>query len=100
MNKTHKIPAHHHDRLKNHAKALVEATHHITDEKVSAARGKLNDIIDSVSETVENAEHQVVEKAKRVDGFIKENPYKTAGIAVGIGVLLGLILFRRHNQDS
>ena len=100
MSKSHKVSAHHHDRLKNHAKALVEATHHVTDAKVSEARSKLSEVIDSVSEKIEETEHQVVEKAKAVNEFIKENPYATAGIAIGIGVLVGLLLSRRHKDSD
>jgi ElaB/YqjD/DUF883 family membrane-anchored ribosome-binding protein len=96
MNQHRKVAAHHHENLKSHARALVHATHGIADSKVSDARAKLNEIIDAVSETVEEAQHMVVEKAKSADEFIKENPYKTAGIALGIGALIGLFLARRH----
>jgi ElaB/YqjD/DUF883 family membrane-anchored ribosome-binding protein len=95
MNKSKKVSAHHHENLKQHAKALVAATSHIAEGKVSEARNKLNEIMESVGEAVEDAESAVQEKLKQADSFVKENPYKTAGIAIGIGALLGIFLSRR-----
>lgn len=95
MSKTKKVSAHHHENLKQHAKALVSATSHIAEGKVSDARDKLNQVMESVGEAVEDVENAVQDKVKQVDGFVKENPYKTAGIAIGIGALIGLFLARR-----
>ena len=95
MTKQKKVAAHHHDNLKHHAKALVHATSHIADSKVSEARNKLTEIIDSVTETLEEVEYAAIEKAKQADEFVKANPYKTAGVALGLGALLGFLLSRR-----
>ncbi len=95
MTKHKKVAAHHHDNLKAHAKALVQATGQIADAKVSEARNKLTEILESISETAEEVEHMAIEKAKQADDFITENPYKTAGIALGIGALIGYLISRR-----
>jgi ElaB/YqjD/DUF883 family membrane-anchored ribosome-binding protein len=96
MTKHKHVAAHHHDNLKTHAKALVHATSHIADNKVTEARNKLSDLVESVSDSVEEVEHAALQKAKQADQFIKENPYKTAGIALGIGALLGFLILRRN----
>ena len=36
-----------------------------------------------------------VESAKAADKYVRENPYKTAGIALGVGALIGYLLSRR-----
>jgi ElaB/YqjD/DUF883 family membrane-anchored ribosome-binding protein len=88
-----------HKNLKSHARELVKATEHIADEKVSEARHKLSEIIESVSDAVETAEDAVMEKVETADNFIRENPYKTAAIALGVGALIGMLVLRRGNSD-
>ena len=95
MSKSKKASSHHHETLKQHAKALVSATSHITEGNVSEARTKLNEILETVGDAVEDAENVAQDKIKQVDTFVKENPYKTAGIAIGIGALIGTFLCRR-----
>lgn len=95
MTKQKKATAHHHDNLRTHARALVQATSQIADDKVSEARHQLTEILESISEKAEEVEHMAIEKAKQVDDYITENPYKTAGIALGIGALLGYLISRR-----
>ena len=95
MSKSKKVPSHHHENLKQHAKALVSATSHIAEGKVSEARNKLGELLETVGDAVEDAEDAVQDKIKQADTFVKENPYKTAGIALGIGALIGFILSRR-----
>lgn len=34
--------------------------------------------------------------AKAVDGYVHENPWKSVGIAAGVGVLIGLLLNRNR----
>lgn len=91
----HKTLAHERNNLKTHAKALVHATGHIADASVSEVRNRLSQLLDSASESVEEVELIAKEKAKRVDEFIKENPYKAAGAAIGVGFLIGCWAARR-----
>jgi ElaB/YqjD/DUF883 family membrane-anchored ribosome-binding protein len=95
MTKQKKAAARHYDDIRTHARALVQATSQIADDKVSEARHQLTEILESISEKAEEVEHMAIEKAKQVDGHITENPYKTAAIALGIGALLGYIFSRR-----
>jgi ElaB/YqjD/DUF883 family membrane-anchored ribosome-binding protein len=95
MSKSKKAPSNHHENLKQHAKALVSATSHIAEGNVSEARNKLSGLLETVGDAVEDAEEAVQDKIRQADTFVKENPYKTAGIAIGIGTLIGLFLSRR-----
>ena len=95
MGKSQKVSSHHHENLKQHAKALVKATSHIAESEVSEARNKLSELMESVGDVVEDAENAVQDKIELADNFVKENPYKTAGVAIGIGALIGFFLSRR-----
>ena len=92
---TKKASSHHHENLKQHARALVTATSHIAEGNVSEARNKLNDLLETVGDAVEDAESALQDKLKQADNFVKENPYKTAGFAIGIRALIGFFLARR-----
>jgi len=98
MSKHKKVAAHHHENLKEHAKALVRATSHIADTNVAEARNKLTSFIETVGDAVENAEEVTMEKLKQADAYVRENPYRTAAIALGAGLLLGLLLRRNQND--
>lgn len=74
---------------------MVRATSHIAEGNVSEARNKLNDLLETVGDAVEDAENAVQDKLKQADNFVKENPHKTAGFAIGIGALIGFFLARR-----
>ena len=98
MTKHKKVASHHHENLKEHAKALVRATSHIADENVTDARNKLVNLIETIGEAVENAEEATVEKIKQADAYVRENPYRMAAIAAGVGVLAGLFLCRNKSE--
>lgn len=53
-----------------------------------------------LKEKVVAAEQVVVAKAKAgakaVDGYVHENPWKSVGIAAGVGVLIGLLINRNR----
>ena len=97
MSKHRKVSAHHHENLKEHAKALVRATSHITENNVAEARNRLIGWIETVGEVVETAEEKTVETIKQADTYVRENPYRVLAIAAGVGVLTGLLL--RRNKD-
>ncbi len=97
MTKHKKVAAHHHETLKEHAKALVRATSHIADNNVAEARNKLVSFVETIGDAVENAEEATIEKLKQADSCIRENPYRTAAISLGVGMLLGMLLRSRKD---
>ena len=42
-----------------------------------------------------NVQEKAIAGAKATDQMIRDNPYKTLGIALGVGVLIGYLLRRR-----
>jgi ElaB/YqjD/DUF883 family membrane-anchored ribosome-binding protein len=89
------VPAHHHENVTKHARALVTATQHIAEDKVADARAKLSDLIDSAKERWEDIQDGAVDTAKHADRFVREKPYHTLAIGVGFGALIGFLLARR-----
>lgn len=55
--------------------------------RLESARERMNDVYD-------RARHNVVAGAKYTDETIREHPYQSLAIALGVGVLLGALIRR------
>lgn len=64
-------------------------------ERGSAAREKLAAALEVARETQKRLQERAIAGAKAADGYIRENPYQSLGIAFGVGLLLGLFATRR-----
>jgi ElaB/YqjD/DUF883 family membrane-anchored ribosome-binding protein len=42
----------------------------------------------------QNLRNQAAQRAKQADQLVRDNPYYTAGIAAGVGALIGIIVSR------
>jgi len=69
-------------------------TEHST-EAVEALRQRFADAQERLAATYEEAKTKVVAGAKATDATIRENPYQSIAIAVGVGLLLGMLIGRR-----
>jgi ElaB/YqjD/DUF883 family membrane-anchored ribosome-binding protein len=81
--------------LAEDARALLEATAEITDEKVAEARQRLNDALESGKSVVAGLQQKASQTAQAADQAIRNNPYQSITIAFGIGALLGYLVSRR-----
>jgi len=85
--------------LAREAKALLEATAQVADDKVSAARQRLTAALASAKESAGERYHQLEERAlagaRQADSVIRSHPYESIAVAFGFGALLGLLLSRR-----
>ena len=81
--------------LAEDARALMTATADVAGEKVSEARKRLAAALESGKELYGRVRDKTVEKAKAVDETVHEHPYQAMGIALGVGVLLGVLITRR-----
>ena len=81
------------------AEELLRATANQAGDKVSALRGKIEDNLTKARASLADAQAAVVEKAKEAghatDEYVHENPWKSVGIAAGIGLVVGLLIGRR-----
>jgi ElaB/YqjD/DUF883 family membrane-anchored ribosome-binding protein len=81
--------------LAEDARALLEATAEITDEKVAEARKRLTEALETGREAYENLRERVVLGAKTADRVVHEHPYPTMAVVFGVGALVGFLLSRR-----
>jgi ElaB/YqjD/DUF883 family membrane-anchored ribosome-binding protein len=78
------------DLIKNSEQQAGEGFHSAKDKleaTLKSAKHEMHRIEDKVVKTVK-------ESAKATDAYVHENPWKTAGIAAGVGLLIGLLIAR------
>ncbi len=80
------------------AQALVSATAHVAEEKVAEARKRLELAIEKAKEAWESVQETALAGAKATDRAIRENPYRSLGIALSVGALIGYLLGRRSGK--
>jgi ElaB/YqjD/DUF883 family membrane-anchored ribosome-binding protein len=73
---------------------LLQQTAGDLTEKGREAREKLGAALESAQATLKRVEEKAIEGARATDRVIREHPYQTAGIAFGVGLLIGLLLHR------
>ncbi len=80
------------------AEELFKATANETGERVKAARARLESNFEPLRARMAEMERSAAERARaaaeETDRFAHENPWKTAGIAAGVGLLVGLLIGR------
>ena len=84
------------EHLVEDAQALLAATAHVAEEKVVEARKRLTAAIEKGKETLNNVQEKAVASAKAADGVIRDHPYQSIGVALGVGALIGFLLSRRN----
>ena len=74
---------------------LLKATAGEAGEKIKEVRNRLSKAVESAKATYEKIEGTAVEQAKAADEVIRDHPYESIGIALGVGVLIGILVARR-----
>ena len=77
------------------AEELLKATGSDTGEKVKEVRGRLTAALESAKATFERLQGKTIEAAKATDHVIREHPYESIGLALGVGLLVGVLVGRR-----
>lgn len=81
------------------AEDLLKATATDASERVKSLRPRLEESMRSTKLRLVEAERAVLDTtrsaAEATDRYAHDNPWKTAGIAATVGLLLGLIIGRR-----
>lgn len=81
------------------AEELLRATAGQAGEKVGELRNKAQDHLANAKAKLAEAEAVLVDKAKQAgrvaDDYVQENPWRSVGVAAGIGFLVGLLIGRR-----
>jgi ElaB/YqjD/DUF883 family membrane-anchored ribosome-binding protein len=84
------------EHLVDDAQALLTATAHVAEEKVVEARKRLTAAIKKGKQTLNNIQEKAVASAKAADQVIRDHPYQSIGVALGVGALVGFLLSRRN----
>ena len=78
---------------------LLKATANETGERVKAVRVRLQENLQIAKTRVLELEENAVERAKAAaaatDRYAHENPWQTAGLAAGVGLLIGVLIGRK-----
>jgi ElaB/YqjD/DUF883 family membrane-anchored ribosome-binding protein len=78
-------------------KALSSSFTENAEERLSSLRERLGDLKEKVQDGVTFAREKIVTGAKQADSTIRDHPYESLAIALGIGLLLGIFL--RRSED-
>jgi ElaB/YqjD/DUF883 family membrane-anchored ribosome-binding protein len=89
------------DKVMHDLKVLVSDAEHLlksgaTDlgERGRELRAKLQASIETAKATCQRVEDRAVAGAKAADKVIREHPYQSAGVAFGLGLLIGVLAAR------
>ena len=78
---------------------LLRATAGQAGDKVAEIRSRLQDHLATAKDSLAEAQAAVVDKAKQVgratDDYVHDNPWRSVGVAAGIGLVVGLLIGRR-----
>jgi len=81
------------------AEALLKASADSGGEKVAELRSKASHSINMMKERLGDVEQKVVDRtkaaAKATDVYVHDNPWKSIGVAAGVGLAIGFLLGRR-----
>lgn len=78
---------------------LLRATAGQAGDKMAEIRTKATDRITNLKARLLDAEAAMMEKAKQVgrvtDDYVHDNPWRSIGVAAGVGFIVGLLIGRR-----
>ena len=81
------------------AEELLRATASQAGEHVAAAREKIQESLERARVKLDQTESALVDEARQMarvtDEYVHEHPWKSVGIAAGIGLIIGLLISRR-----
>lgn len=95
MNKATQAISNDMGQLAEDARALMNATADVAGERVGDARKRLAAALESAKEIAGNVRDRAVEGAKAADVVVREHPYQSIAIGVGVGALVGYLIARR-----
>ena len=81
------------------AEELLRATTDVAGGKIGELRERIAERLKIAKVRIADAEELLLDRSKAAaratDEYVTENPWRAAGIAAGIGLLLGVIIGRR-----
>lgn len=87
--------AHDFQSLLEDARSLIVATSESTDERVTAARRRLETALLNGRGIFSSLQEHARESLDTADACVRRHPYETLAVAVGVGALFAHLLTRR-----
>ena len=82
------------------ASTLLAATADVPGDKVAEARKRLAAALEHGKEPLGRVRGKAVGGAKATDQFVRENPYQTIAIALGVGAMIGYMIAHRRSRNG
>lgn len=76
---------------------LLRAGAHELNAMGGESRERLAAALESAKDMSRRLRERAVNGAKVTDRMIRENPYQSAGVAFGLGLLIGVLITRRNS---
>jgi ElaB/YqjD/DUF883 family membrane-anchored ribosome-binding protein len=67
---------------------------------VGEARKRLAAVLERGKEVYGHVRDKALDSAKATDQAVRDNPYQTMAIALGVGVIVGFLVARQYSGDS
>jgi len=81
------------------AEELLRATASQTGDRIMAVRARAEESVRTAKDRIADVQDQLMDQAKvsarEADAYVHENPWKAAGVAAAVGLLVGAIISRR-----
>src|SRR5579862_7149577 len=82
------------------ASTLLAATADVPGDKVAEARKRLAAALEHGKELLGRVREKAVGGAKATDQLVRENPYQTMAVALGVGALIGYMVAHRRSRNG
>ena len=82
-------------RVVRDSEDLLQATAGAVGDKAKEVRERLSETLETAKRTCRQLEEKAIESAKAADRVVRKHPYETIGVALGIGLLIGVLVGRK-----
>jgi ElaB/YqjD/DUF883 family membrane-anchored ribosome-binding protein len=79
----------------NDAEGVLKELAEQTGDKAAAVRARLNVAVQNARQTCDRLQEKAKEGIETADETIREHPYQSIGVALGVGLLLGFLIGRK-----
>ena len=82
-------------RVVRDSEDLLQATAGAVSDKTKELRERLSETLETAKRTCGQLQEKAIESAKAADRVVRKHPYESMGVALGIGVLIGVLVSRK-----
>lgn len=82
-------------RIVNDSEELLHTTKDAVGDKAEEVRARLTSALAAARRTCRQLEERALDSAKAADRTIRDHPYQSIGVAMGVGLLIGVLVTRK-----